>query len=206
MTERWSGEPTEPMPGYGGYGNQPGGGEPTQMMPPGRGPTGTGGPGSFDDELRRRRKRNWLIAAGVLAVVIIVVLVVLLLTSSNSSNGVTISSFTVPSTVNCNSPTTIGVSWSTSNASTVQLSIDGAVFKTYSGSNGSDVVPFACNGRSHTYTLLAQDSSGAHATQTQTVTQISSPTTSSSTTTTTKAPPTSSSTTTTSSTSTTTTT
>ncbi len=208
MTERWSGEPTEPSPGYGGYGNQPGAGDPTQgMPPPGRRPPGSGGPGSYDDERRRKTRRNWLIAAGVLAVVIIVVLIVLLLSSGGSSNnGVTISSFNVPSTVNCSGPTTIGASWSTTNATQVVLSVDGAPFKTYAGSSGADTIPFACNGASHSYTLTAKDASGAQATQTQTVTQISAPTTTPRSTTTTRGTTTTSSSTSTTSTSTTTTT
>jgi hypothetical protein len=196
MTERWSGEPTEPVPGYGGYGNQPGAGEPTQMLPPTGRPPSRGGPGGYDDDQQRKRRRNWLIAAGVLAAVIIIVLIILLVTSSggNSNNAVNISSFNVPSTVNCSGPTTIGVSWSTTNATQVILSIDGSVpFKTYSGPTGADTIPFACNGVNHTYTLTAKSSSGAQATQTQTVTQISTPTTTPRTTPTTKAPTSSSS-------------
>jgi hypothetical protein len=208
MTERWSGEPTEPVPGYGGYGNQPGVGEPTQMLPPTGRPPSRGGPGGYDDDRQRRRRRNWLIAAGVLAAVIIIVLIILLVTSSggNSANAVNISSFNVPSTVNCSGPTTIGVSWSTTNATQVVLSIDGTVpYKTYSGSSGADTVPFACNGAPHTYMITAKGGTLAQSTQTATVTQISAPTTTANSTTTTKAPPTTSAPTTTTSATTTTT-
>ncbi|HSO95682.1 MAG TPA: hypothetical protein VLV81_06545 [Acidimicrobiia bacterium] len=193
MTERWGGEPTEPVPGYGrgseGYGNQPGG-EPTQMLPPNRRPAGPGGPG--DPEAQRRR-RAWLIAGAILAVLIIVVLVVLLITSGsggNSSNAVNISSFNVPSTVACSGPTTIGVSWSTSNANEVVLSIDGAgPYKTYNGTSGADTVPFPCNGQPHRYTITAKSNSGGQATQTQTVTQLTAPTTTQKPTPTTQPPP-----------------
>jgi hypothetical protein len=197
MTERWGGEPTEPVPGagrVGGYGpyDQPGGvGDPTQALPPTRRPPGPGGP---DDE-KRRRRQMWLIAAGGLAAVIIIVLVILLVTNSggNSNNAVNINSFNVPSTVNCSGPTTIGVSWSTTNASQVILSIDGLVpYKTYSGPSGADTVPFACNGATHTYTIIAKSSTGAQSTQTQTVTQISTTTTTPRSTTTTRPPPTTS--------------
>jgi hypothetical protein len=151
----------------------------------------------------------WLIAAGVLAAVIIIVLIILLVTSSggNSNNAVNISSFNVPSTVNCSGPTTIGVSWSTTNATQVILSIDGSVpYKTYSGPSGADTVPFACNGATHRYTITAKSSTGAQSTQTQTVTQISPPTTTLSSTPTTNAPPTTAAPTTTSTSATTTTT
>jgi hypothetical protein len=186
MTERWGGEPTEPVPGYGGgYGHQAGG-EPTQMLPPNSRPTGPAGP----DDRQLRRRRMWLIAAGVLAVVIIIVLIIVLITSSggNSNNAVNISSFNVPSTVPCSGPTTIGVSWTTTNATQVVLSIDGTVpYKTYSGPTGADTVPFACNGAPHRYTITAKSSTGGQATQTQTVTPITAPTTP-----TTKTPPTTS--------------
>jgi hypothetical protein len=191
MTERWGGEPTEAIPGagsYGGYGDQRGRPvDPTRVLPPSRRPPGAGGPD------RRRQRRIWLVVAGVLAAAIIIVLVILLLTSSggNSNHAVTINSFNVPSTVNCSGPTTIGVSWSTTNATQVVLSIDGsAPYKTYSGSNGADTVPFACNGGAHTYAITATSGSGARSTRTQTVTQISTPTTTPRTTTTTKPPPT----------------
>jgi hypothetical protein len=176
MTDRWSGEPTEPIPGYG---NQPGAGEPTQMLPPTGRPPSRGGTGGYDDQQRRRR-RMWLIAGGVLAAVIIIVLIILLITSSggNSNNAVSISSFNVPSTVPCSGPTTIGVSWSTTNATQVVLSIDGSVpYKTYPGATGADTVPLVCNGAPHQYTITAKSSTGGQATQTQTVTPISTTTT-----------------------------
>jgi hypothetical protein len=183
-------DPTERAPSYGGgYGNQ---GEPTRAMPPpDRRPPGTGGPS--DEDPNQRRRRLWLMAAGVVAIVIIIVLLILLITSSgsnNSSNTVSIKSFNVPTTVPCSGPTTIGVSWTTSNTTQVVLSIDGSVpFKTYPGSNGADTVPFACNGQSHQYTITAKSSNGTQATQTQTVTQISTSTTTQKPTPTTQPPP-----------------
>jgi hypothetical protein len=186
MTERWGGEPTEPVPGYGGGYGTPAGGEPTQMLPPNRRPTGPAGP----DDRQRRRRQLWLMAAGVLAIVIIIVLLIVLITSSggNSNSAVTINSFNVPSTVPCAGPTTIGVSWTTTNATQVVLSIDGTVpYKTYPGATGADTVPFACNGAPHRYTITAKSSTSGQATQTQTVTQLSTPTAP-----TTKTPPTTS--------------
>ena len=165
MTEPWGGDPTQPV---GGMADR------TQAMPP---PSRQPGRGGYDDD-RERRRRIWLLVALVVAAVIIVVLVVVLLTGGSSNSSVSITSFNVPSTVTCSGPTTIGVSWSTTNATEVVLSIDGpAPFKTYSGSSGADTVPFACNGASHTYTLTAKRAGGAQATQTQTVTQLAAPTT-----------------------------
>jgi len=167
VTEPWGGEPTQPI---GGMGDR------TQALPPSRQPPGRGG---YDDGGARQR-RTWAIVAGVVAAVIIIVLLILLLTSSggNANNAVSISSFNIPSTVTCSGPTTIGVSWTTTNANEVVLSIDGpAPYKTYSGSSGADTVPFACNGAPHTYTLTAKRTAGGQATQTQTVTQLTAPTT-----------------------------
>jgi hypothetical protein len=190
MTERWGGEPTEPIPGAGGPGGY--GGRPDEaaytrpMQPPTGGPPGRGG---YDDPGRRRR-RNWLIAGGVVAAVIIIVLIILLVTQSGgNSNGLDINSFNVPNTVNCTGPTTIGVSWTTNDATQVVLSIDGSIFRTYTGPSGADTVPFACNGATHSYVITAKNSAGAQTSQTQTVTQSSAPTTSSSSTTTTTNPP-----------------
>jgi hypothetical protein len=167
VTEPWSGDPTQPA---GGMADRT-----RAMPPPSRQPPGRGG---YDDGGARRR-RIWAIVAGVVAGVIIVVLVILLLTSSSGNNDtVSISSFNVPSTVTCSGPTTIGVSWTTSNANEVILSIDGpAPYKTYPGSSGADTVPFACNGAPHTYTLTARRTGGGQATQTQTVTPLTAPTT-----------------------------
>ena len=83
----------------------------------------------------------------------------------------TIASFNVPTTVNCASPTTINISWSTSNATQVAISIDGpGPYKYYSGPSGSDSVPFACDGNPHTYMITAKNSSG-QTTRTVTVTK-----------------------------------
>lgn len=74
-----------------------------------------------------------------------------------------INSFTVPGTVSCHPKkgTTINVSWSTSNTTSVTLSIDGpGIYKSYPGSSGSDSVPFACSVASHTYLLTAKGPAG----------------------------------------------
>ena len=84
------------------------------------------------------------------------------------------------------------MSWTTSNATEVVLSIDGAgPYKTYNGPTGADNVPFPCNGLPHRYTITAKSSSsgGTQATQTQTVTQLTAPTTTPKTTPTTQPPP-----------------
>lgn len=76
-----------------------------------------------------------------------------------------IASFSAPSTVNCTSATTITLSWTTRNATSVTISIDGpGIYNTYPA-NGSASVPFACDGKSHTYLLTAK---GPHGTATST--------------------------------------
>ncbi len=89
---------------------------------------------------------------------------------------VSINSFNVPSTVTCSAPTQIAISWATNNATSVILSIDGAAYKTYSGPAGAESVPFACNGKTHTYTITAKNAS-SNATRSSTVTEVPATTT-----------------------------
>jgi len=95
---------------------------------------------------------------------------------TTAAPAVSISSFNVPSTVTCSAPTPIAVSWATHNATSVILSIDGAAYKTYSGPAGADSVPFACNGKTHTYAITAK-SATSNATRSSTVTEIPATTT-----------------------------
>lgn len=71
-----------------------------------------------------------------------------------------IASFSAPGTVNCTSATTITLSWTTKNATSVTISIDGpGIYSTYPV-NGSASLPFACDGKSHTYLLTAKGPNG----------------------------------------------
>ena len=93
-----------------------------------------------------------------------------------ASAAVTISSFNVPATVTCSAPTSIAISWATPHATSVILSIDGAAYKTYSGPAGADSVPFACNGKTHTYAITAKNAT-SNATRSSTVTGVPATTT-----------------------------
>jgi hypothetical protein len=97
--------------------------------------------------------------------------------AGGTSTGPSIASFSVPKTVTCSSSTTIQISWVTVNATEVVISIDGpGPYKTYPGPRGSDSVPFACDGRPHTYMITAKGASG-QATRTVTVTRAMATTT-----------------------------
>lgn len=206
MSDRWGNDPTQPSPGSQGGGAYPGAGaDQTQAMPSGgQGPQS--GRAAADAQARRRRRLIWAWVLGGLAVIIIVVLLVLLLTSGSSSSDVSIDSFTVPATVPCSGPTTIGVSWTATNAKQVLLTVDGVAVKTYPGNSAADSVPFICNGAPHTYAIQATGTNNSVATKTQTVTAVVTSTTTRGTTPTTSAPTTTKPTTTSSTTTSTTTT
>jgi serine/threonine-protein kinase len=70
-----------------------------------------------------------------------------------------ISSFSGPTTVQCNAPTDVELSWATENAQTVELSIDGTQAAALPPS-GQDLFPFACDGSPHTYVLEASGAGG----------------------------------------------
>ncbi len=76
----------------------------------------------------------------------------------------------MPSDVSCTSSTTITVSWSYQDATSLTISIDGpGAYATY-GPTGSDALPFACDGNPHTYTFTATGPGGT-TTNTNTVLQ-----------------------------------
>jgi hypothetical protein len=51
--------------------------------------------------------------------------------------------------------------WVTSGASDVTLSIDsGPVFASYNGGRNDQLVPLACDGKTHLYTFIARSSDG----------------------------------------------
>lgn len=86
-----------------------------------------------------------------------------------------------PSPFPCTPPTggQITLTWSTSNATGVNVSIDGpGVFASY-GPQGQQAVPFAGCSSAHTYTLTAKGSGGQQVQQTITVQPQPSPTTTS---------------------------
>jgi hypothetical protein len=98
----------------------------------------------------------------------------------SSSATPTISSFSAPGQVTCKAATTITLSWTTKNATSATISIDGpGIYNTYPA-NGSASVPFACDGHSHTYLLTAKGSKGT-ATSTRVVSQAGGGTTTSTT-------------------------
>jgi hypothetical protein len=79
--------------------------------------------------------------------------------------------------VTCTTATTITLSWTTRNATSTTISIDGpGVYNTYPA-NGSASVPFACDGKSHTYLLTAKGPKGT-ATSTRVVSKAGGTTTS----------------------------
>jgi len=91
------------------------------------------------------------------------------------ASGPVITSFTASATtIACPSPTvstsigppTITLSWTTTNATGVDLSVDGpGVYASY-GPNASTSIIVPCDGNTHTYQLTAKGSSGATASQT----------------------------------------
>ncbi len=74
-----------------------------------------------------------------------------------------------PATPVCNSPTMIELSWTSTGAATVDLSIDGRKFASYSGGHQSHLEYFACDGKPHTYLLTAHGSGGVIATASKVV-------------------------------------
>jgi hypothetical protein len=80
--------------------------------------------------------------------------------------GPRIVSFTGPPLpVECNAPTSIELHWQTIGATTVTMRIDGGpVFATYADGTNDKLLPLACDGKPHTYTLTARDAAGRTAT------------------------------------------
>ena len=85
----------------------------------------------------------------------------------------TITKFSIPSLVDCTAgAATIHISWTIRRATGVTLSIDGGgLYQSYSGTSGSDDVPFGCDAgnRTHTYTLRTTGGNGPAASITKSV-------------------------------------
>jgi hypothetical protein len=74
--------------------------------------------------------------------------------------------------VECNAPTSVELHWETQGAATVTLRIDaGPVFATYGDGSHDKLVPLACDGHAHTYTLVARAADGQTAVKTLTLTE-----------------------------------
>jgi hypothetical protein len=84
----------------------------------------------------------------------------------------------------CTPSTNIQVTWSTQNAQTVTLAVDGGTVGVF-GPTGSRLLPFSCPPASHTYKLTANGANGQKDSRNIVVTTVIPPTTTSSTTTTT---------------------
>jgi serine/threonine-protein kinase len=94
-------------------------------------------------------------------------------TAATPTGAPQITSFSGPDSVECNAPTEVELSWATENATRTTISIDGpGVFAEY-GPNMTTLLPFACDGDSHSYTLTAIGSDNRTASQTKTITQAS---------------------------------
>ncbi|TMM16987.1 MAG: hypothetical protein E6G01_07135 [Actinobacteria bacterium] len=95
----------------------------------------------------------------------------------SASTATAIASFSGPSQVTCTTSTTITLSWTTRNATSATISIDGGGIYASYPANGSASVPFACDGKSHTYLLTAKGPKGT-ATSTRVVSKAGGTTTS----------------------------
>jgi hypothetical protein len=84
----------------------------------------------------------------------------------------------------CTASTNIQVTWSTQNAQTVTLAVDGGTVGVF-GPTGSHLVAFSCPPASHTYKLTANGANGQKDSRTIVVTTVIPPPTTASTTTTT---------------------
>jgi hypothetical protein len=61
-----------------------------------------------------------------------------------------------PSPVSCNAPTMIELKWTTRGAARVEMHIDGgSAFATYPNGTQDQLLPLTCDGRAHTYELVA---------------------------------------------------
>jgi hypothetical protein len=74
--------------------------------------------------------------------------------------------------VQCNAPTSVELQWETRGARTVTLRIDAEpVFATYGDGANDKLVPLACDGKAHRYTLTARAGDGRTANRTLTITE-----------------------------------
>lgn len=74
--------------------------------------------------------------------------------------------------VQCNAPTSVELHWETRDADSVTLRIDAEpIFATYGGGSNDKLVPLACDGNAHRYTLTARAADGRTATRSLTLTE-----------------------------------
>jgi hypothetical protein len=77
-----------------------------------------------------------------------------------------------PVPVQCNAPTDVELHWETLGAISVTLRIDGGpVFATYADGPNDKLVPLACDGKPHSYTLTARAADGRITTKTLRLTE-----------------------------------
>jgi hypothetical protein len=77
-----------------------------------------------------------------------------------------------PLPVQCNAPTSVELHWTVRDAATVTLRIDAEpVFATYGGGSNDKLVPLACDGNAHRYTLTARAADGRTAKRSLTITE-----------------------------------
>lgn len=79
-------------------------------------------------------------------------------TTVASSASVRIANFGGPaSPVECSAETMVELHWTTQGATTVEMHIDGGgAFTTYGNGTYRELLPLSCDGRSHTYELVAR--------------------------------------------------
>ena len=91
----------------------------------------------------------------------------------DSSGAPTIGTFDIATSVECTEdPALVPVSWSTTDADSVTINVDGVASPSVTDqpANGSGNVPIACDGRSHPVELVATGSGGQTASSTKEVT------------------------------------
>lgn len=83
----------------------------------------------------------------------------------------TIDKLKIPKSVDCISVFEVKLKWRTTNAKVVTIAIDGPGLYGYYQPDGSAIVPFACDGNSHSYTLTAVGKNGKQVAITKVVKQ-----------------------------------
>jgi hypothetical protein len=74
--------------------------------------------------------------------------------------------------VQCNAPTSVELHWDATGATSVTLRIDlDPVFATYGNGANDQLVPLACDGTPHVYTLTARAADGRTATKALRITE-----------------------------------
>jgi hypothetical protein len=72
--------------------------------------------------------------------------------------------------VSCNAPTSVELTWTTTGAAKVELHIDGGLaYAQYPNGAQDHLEPLPCDGKSHTYTIIATDTHGVAATKSLTI-------------------------------------